>query len=200
METALPYSTPPPPPPPPPPRVPPPRPPGGVPPGPLSRAPSRKPGTRWGGGRNGGARSPGAPPSPSPPAAPPPPGLLPETRYALVVVAYSGSSVIAGDTLRFVTGALPTDLAPYVASGSDPSPGYVAFAAGPYGLVIDNTGRVVWYHRFPNGPGLNFQAGPTRRYFARPTIPDPTDRDPWVGIDPPGNVPRTSGCARALQP
>ena len=127
-------------------------------------------------------------------------GLLPETRYALVVVAYSGSSVIAGDTLRFVTGALPTDLAPYVASGSDPSPGYVAFAAGPYGLVIDNTGRVVWYHRFPNGPGLNFQAGPTGRYFARPTTPDPTDRDPWVEIDPLGNVTRTFGCAGDLEP
>ena len=46
-------------------------------------------------------------------------------------------------------------------SGPDPSPGFVVFGAGPYGLAIDNTGRVVWYHRFPNGPGLNFEAEPT---------------------------------------
>lgn len=126
-------------------------------------------------------------------------GLLPDTRYALVVVAYGRGSAVAGDTLAVVTGPLPTDMPHYVAAGADPSPGYVVFAAGPYGLVIDNTGRIVWYHRFPNGPGLNFQAGPGR-YFARPTTPDPSDRDPWVEIDPLGNVTRTFGCAGDLEP
>src|SRR5439155_1419967 len=69
-----------------------------------------------------------------------------------------------------------------------------------YGLVIDNTGRVVWYHRFLNGPGLNFEAEPTGRYYARPPTPDRTDLEPWAEIDPLGNVTRTFGCAGGLQP
>src|SRR5438094_1277419 len=126
-------------------------------------------------------------------------GLAPETRYTLRVVAYGGGQVAGGDTLTLTTGALPADLPQYVASGSSPSPGYVVFAAALYGLVIDNTGRVVWYHLFPNGPGLNFQALATGRYAARPSTPDPTDLDLWVEIDPLGNVVRTFGCANGLQ-
>jgi len=127
-------------------------------------------------------------------------GLAPETRYTLRVVAYGGGQVAGGDTLTLTTGALPAELPRYVASGSDPSPGYVVFAAALYGLVIDNTGRVVWYHRFLNGPGLNFEAEPTGRYYARPPTPDRTDLEPWVEIDPLGNVTRTFGCAGGLQP
>jgi hypothetical protein len=69
-----------------------------------------------------------------------------------------------------------------------------------YGVVIDNTGRVVWYHRFPNGPGLSFMAEPNGRYVARPSTPDPADLEPWVEIDPLGNTTRTLGCAFGLQP
>jgi hypothetical protein len=72
-------------------------------------------------------------------------GLLPETSYRLQVVAYGEGPLSTGDTLSFTTGSLPTDLPVYSAGGSDPSPGYVVFAADPYGLVIDNTGRIVWY-------------------------------------------------------
>jgi len=126
-------------------------------------------------------------------------GLLPDTRYALRVIAYGNEQEVAGEALSFVTGTLPADLPQYVASGSSPSPGYVVFAAALYGLVIDNTGRVVWYHLFPNGPGLNFQALATGRYAARPSTPDPTDLDLWVEIDPLGNVVRTFGCANGLQ-
>src|SRR2546426_4533989 len=78
-------------------------------------------------------------------------GLLPETSYVLRVVAYGSGQVTGGDPLTGRTATLPADLSRYVASGSDPSPGYVVFAAGLYGLVIDNTGRVVWYRHFPNG-------------------------------------------------
>src|SRR3989441_3473004 len=125
-------------------------------------------------------------------------GLLPDSRYALRVVAYGSGQEVAGEALSFVSGTLPADLPQYVASGSSPSPGYVVFAAALYGLVIDNTGRVVWYHRFPNGPGLNFQALATGRYAARPPTPDPTDLDLWVEIDPLGTVARTFGCANGL--
>jgi hypothetical protein len=127
-------------------------------------------------------------------------GLRPEQRYALRAVAYGPGGMAVGDALELTTGALPLDLPRYSAGGSDPSPGYVVFAAGMYGVVIDNTGRVVWYHRFVNGPGLNFMAQPTGRYVARPSTPASGDLEPWVEIDPLGNVTRTLGCARGLQP
>ncbi len=128
-------------------------------------------------------------------------GLLPDSRYILRLVAYGGDQTVLGDPVGFATGTLPADLPRYVAGGADPSPGYVVFAAGLFGLVIDNGGRVVWYHRFsPYGPGLNFEAEPTGRYVARPSIPDPTVIPRWVEIDPLGNVTRTFGCAGGLPP
>ena len=127
-------------------------------------------------------------------------GLLPGTPYLLRVVVYGEGLAVPGVPLGLVTDALPGDLPRYTASGSDPSPGFVVFAAGKYGLVIDNTGRVVWYRSFRDGPGLNFEAEPTGHYFARPTTPDPTDLDLWVEVDPRGNITRTFGCARGLEP
>ena len=125
-------------------------------------------------------------------------GLLAERRYVLRVIAYGPGGVTVGRPLELTTGALPSDLPAYVASGSDPAPGYVVFAAGMYALAIDNTGRVVWYRRFPNGPGLAFLAQATGRYYARLPPPRPTDSAPWVELDPLGNIVRTIGCLRGL--
>jgi len=127
-------------------------------------------------------------------------GLLPASRYILRAVAFWTGGSVVGDAIEFTTGDLPSDLPQYAASGADPSPGYVVFAARLYGLVIDNTGRVVWYRRFPNGPGLSFMAQPNGRYVARPATPDPTDVDSWVELDPLGNITRTLGCGLGLQP
>jgi len=127
-------------------------------------------------------------------------GLLPDRDYTLQVVAYGGGRITVGDTVTLRTDRLPTDLPSYVAGGSDPSPGYVVFAMGNYGLVIDNTGRVVWYHRFAYGAGLAFAAQPTGRYTARPATPEPTDPHVWVEIDPLGTMTRTFDCARGLEP
>jgi hypothetical protein len=127
-------------------------------------------------------------------------GLHPETAYALRVVAFGGGTSLALDLPPIITGSLPADLPSYRAGGSDPAPGYVAFAAGRYGLVIDNQGRVVWYHAFANGPGLNFQPQPNGRFAARPPPSDAGTIAPWVEIDPLGNVTRTLTCARGLQP
>jgi len=99
-------------------------------------------------------------------------GLLERTSYRMQAVAFNGCGATNGKSHEFTTESLPADLPRYTASGADPSPGYVAFAAGSYGIVIDNSGRVVWYHRFANGPGLNFQPQPNGRYAARPK--------PWV--------------------
>ena len=127
-------------------------------------------------------------------------GLLPGRDYVLNAVAYWAGEPVLGSAVRITTGTLPSDLPHYEASGPDPSPGYVVFAAGPYGLVIDNAGRVVWYRRFPEGPGLNFMAQANGRYVARPTTADPGDVESWLEIDPLGNVTRTLGCALDLQP
>lgn len=127
-------------------------------------------------------------------------GLFPTRDYALQVIAFNRCAVASGDTLVFTTAELPDDLPSYVASGADPSRGYVVFAAGAYGLVIDNTGRVVWYHRFPNGPGLNFQPQPNGRYVARPSASTPGGIASWVEITPLGALSRTLACAHGLQP
>lgn len=127
-------------------------------------------------------------------------GLRASTSYALQLVAFNRCGMAQGETLTFTTGALPADLPTYVAAGSVPSPGYVVLAAGNYGLVIDNSGRVVWYHRFPNGPGLNFQAQPNGRYVARPNATAGGQPAAWLEVDPLGNITRTLGCARGLQP
>lgn len=125
--------------------------------------------------------------------------LLPRQRYILHVVAYGDRAMAVGAPLYLNTGELPPDLPRYTASGLDPSPGYVVFASGRYGLVIDNTGRVVWYRHFPNGAGLNFMAQPTGRYVLRPPTLEIGDAEPWMELDALGNVTRTMGCASGLQ-
>ena len=125
-------------------------------------------------------------------------GLLPARAYTLTPVAYGAGGETLGEALDFMTGTLPSDLPRYTATGTDPSPGYVVFAAGAYGLVIDNTGRVVWYRRFPNGPRLNFLAQPNGRFAASPAS-QPTDLGHWVEVDPLGSVMREPGCGRGLR-
>jgi hypothetical protein len=125
-------------------------------------------------------------------------GLRPEQQYVLRAVAHGPGGTVIGNALELTTGSLPTDVPRYTAAGSDPSPGYVAFAAGMYGIVIDNTGRVVWYHRFVNGVGLSFMAQPIGRYVARPPTPQAGDLEPWVELDPLGTVMRALDCARSL--
>jgi Arylsulfotransferase (ASST) len=127
-------------------------------------------------------------------------GLEPETLYVFRAVVFGGHDVVEGQNHALSTGPLPADLPQYVAGGPDPSPGYVVFAAGFYGIVIDNRGRVVWYHRFPHGPGLNFQAQPTGRYVAQPPPANEADPAAFVEIDPLGATTRRLGCAGGLVP
>jgi hypothetical protein len=126
-------------------------------------------------------------------------GLFPLHNYIVRAVAFGAGGRAFGQPLELTTGALPEDLPQYSADGTDPSPGYVVFAAGLYGVVIDNTGRVVWYRRFPAGVGLSFMAEPNGHYAARPSTADPGDIEPWVEIDLLGKVTRELGCAAELQ-
>ena len=125
-------------------------------------------------------------------------GLLPATAYRLQVVAYGAAGSIAGDTLLFTTGALPADLPSYSAGGSAPTPGYVVFGAYPYGVVIDNSGRVVWYRHLEHGATLNFQVQPTGRYTTMPITAPTGDVTPWVEFDELGNETRRMVCANGL--
>ncbi|MGH3859324.1 arylsulfotransferase family protein [Actinokineospora sp.] len=127
-------------------------------------------------------------------------GLLPGTAYALRVTVYGPGGVGRSELLHVTTDTLPSDLPRYAAGGADPSPGYLVFAAGGYGLAIDNTGRIVWYVRLPDPATLNFQPQPTGRYYTRPIAADQGNPAPWLEIDPLGRVTRTLGCARGLVP
>lgn len=124
-------------------------------------------------------------------------GLMPSSTYSIQVVASNHCGTTMANVGAFHTGALPGDLPTYTAGGDDPSPGYVVFAAGLYGLVIDNTGRVVWYRKFPKGPGLNFQPQPNGRYAARPT-PETGEIASWTEVDVLGRATRSLGCTRGL--
>ncbi|HEX2781022.1 MAG TPA: aryl-sulfate sulfotransferase, partial [Gemmatimonadaceae bacterium] len=126
-------------------------------------------------------------------------GLLPEQHYELRATGYGAKGTTESAPLTLTTGSLPTDLPRYTASGSDPSPGYVVFAAGKYGVVIDNSGRIVWYRRFDDGVGLSFMAEPDGRYALRPATPAVGDVEPWVELDVSGNVVRSLSCAHGLQ-
>jgi hypothetical protein len=127
-------------------------------------------------------------------------GLLPGTAYELRMIAHGEGGTVSSEPLLITTGSLPGDLPGFRAGGPAPSPGYVLLSAGSYGIVIDDTGRVVWYVRFAGGPSLNFQAQPNGRYIARPSTPDPSDVEPLLEFDPLGNVTRELGCTGGLPP
>jgi hypothetical protein len=126
-------------------------------------------------------------------------GLRAAQHYELRVIAFGNGTSVVGEPIAFVTNPLPADIPAYTAAGNSASPGYVAIAAGKYGLVLDNSGRVVWYHHFENGPWLNFMAA-NGRYVARNVTTDPNDVESWVELDVLGNVTRQLGCDLGLQP
>jgi hypothetical protein len=126
-------------------------------------------------------------------------GLLPATAYSLQVVAWGADTVATGEILAFTTGALPANLPSFSAGGSDPSLGFVAFALDTWGLVIDNTGRVVWYRALTGGATLNFQPQATGRFVTHPVTAAPGDLSAWTEFDELGRVTRTFGCARGLK-
>lgn len=127
-------------------------------------------------------------------------GLLPGSRYEVRVEVSNRRARALGAVLSVTTGQLPDDLPRFEASGPDASPGFVVLAAGMYGLVIDNTGRVVWYHRFPHGPGLNFVALSNGHFAARPMMSDPATIGPWVVLDVLGREVAQVTCALGLRP
>ena len=127
-------------------------------------------------------------------------GLVAGRRYEFLPVLYGARNVVAAATDSFTTGDLPVDLPSFRASGTDPSPGFVVFATDRYGLVIDNTGRVVWYRRFEHGTGLSFMPTAAGTFAAKPVTPSPGDVEPWIEIDIHGRELRPMSCVGGLSP
>jgi hypothetical protein len=126
--------------------------------------------------------------------------LHPSQRYDVQFVLFGNGSTMTTPRLASETGPLPDDLPAFNAEGPDPSPGLVVFGAGSYGLVIDNTGRVVWYHRFANGPGLAFVPTGNGTFATQPPVPGNPGGGPWVEVDLLGRERRQLSCAGGLAP
>ena len=92
-------------------------------------------------------------------------GLEPSATYLVETSLLLGDSVIAGfDTSEFLTDTLPDWIPAIGAQGTDTTPGFVALSLPDGPLIVDNTGRVVWYKHAPDGTINNFQAHPNGRY------------------------------------
>jgi hypothetical protein len=92
-------------------------------------------------------------------------GLDTARMYEIEAGLWFGDSVAMGvDTATFHSGSLPAWVPTVGTSGADTSPGFLAlsFRDGP--VIIDNTGKVVWYRHFPNGTLNSFQAHADGRY------------------------------------
>jgi hypothetical protein len=125
-------------------------------------------------------------------------GLLPGTTYQFAVLAYGDGGSTIADARQLTTGPLPVDLPAFTAGGTSPGPGFVAFAAASYGIVVDNTGRVVWYRSLTDGPTLNFQVVASGHYATSPVTPAAANPRPWVLYDVLGNEVARLGCAGGL--
>lgn len=92
-------------------------------------------------------------------------GLDTSTAYTLTVILQrEGASEEAVDSLSFTSGALPAWIPAIGALGTSSQSGYLALSIPDGAVIVDNTGKVVWYHYSPNGTLNSFQAHPAGVY------------------------------------
>lgn len=91
-------------------------------------------------------------------------GLYPDSEYDFEIVLTADSVEHVVDTLSFTTGSLPDWLPVVVPVGANPAPGYLTLSVPGGPVIIDNTGRVVWYLTAPDPVLSNFQAHPDGSY------------------------------------
>jgi len=70
----------------------------------------------------------------------------------------------AFDTTNFTSGSLPAWVPQAGVQGSDTTPGFLALSYPEGPVIIDNSGKVVWYRFFPNGVLNSFQSFDDGRY------------------------------------
>lgn len=81
-----------------------------------------------------------------------------------VVLTRAGRPDAIADTLAFSSGSLPEWVPVAGAAGTDTTPGYVLLGVPDGPVIVDNTGKVVWYKTAPD-PILNsFHAHANGRY------------------------------------
>ncbi len=92
-------------------------------------------------------------------------GLDTAGSYRIEVSLWLGDSLAAAvDTVSFSSGVLPDWIPVIGALGSDTTPGLLALSLPDGPVIVDNTGKVVWYRYFPNGTLNSFQAHADGRY------------------------------------
>ncbi len=77
-----------------------------------------------------------------------------------VVLARAGAADAMVDTLAFTSGSLPAWIPAIGSIGASSQPGFLALSLPTGGVIVENSGKVVWYHHSPNGVLNSFQAHP----------------------------------------
>jgi hypothetical protein len=91
-------------------------------------------------------------------------GLDTSSTYLVETSVVLDSHTVVVDTAEFRSGSLPDWIPVLGTAGKDTTPGFVIFSHRQGALIIDNTGKVVWYRSFSEGSMLNMQAQPSGRY------------------------------------
>ncbi|MGB5674452.1 MAG: aryl-sulfate sulfotransferase [Gemmatimonadota bacterium] len=91
-------------------------------------------------------------------------GLHADSEYSLEIVLSADGIADVVDTLLYTTGPLPDWLPSIAPVGADPAPGFLVLSAPGGPVIIDNTGRVVWYVTAPDPVLSSFQAHPDGSY------------------------------------
>lgn len=81
-----------------------------------------------------------------------------------VVLTRAGAPDSSVDTLGFTSGSLPSWIPTLGTLGSSGESGYLALSLPDGAVIVDNGGKVVWYHHSPNGVLNSFQAHPNGSY------------------------------------
>ena len=92
-------------------------------------------------------------------------GLDTTATYAVETnLVWADTVTEAFDTTDFTSGSLPAWVPQAGVQGSDTTPGFLALSYPEGPVIVDNSGRVVWYRYFPNGVLNSFQAHDDGRY------------------------------------
>lgn len=80
------------------------------------------------------------------------------SAYSFETNLVDAGTALAVDTAAFNSGSLPAWIPALGVIGTDTTPGYLTLSLPSGPIIIDNTGKVVWYRDFPGGVLNSFQA------------------------------------------
>ncbi|HEX6643371.1 MAG TPA: arylsulfotransferase family protein [Gemmatimonadales bacterium] len=85
-------------------------------------------------------------------------GLTASSEYQIETILYADGKATPVDTTGFLSGPVPAWIPAIGVQGTDTTPGFLALSLPDGGVVVDNTGKVVWYRHMPGGNLNSFQA------------------------------------------